>query len=111
MGVREFKFFHGITIQSEGIQGLIRTLRARWEPATIEDLGAYHAIDAAAELTNQLSRMLVEEIDRDITNQLRDIVEDEDLTNRIQRVTRRFNGGDNLDYLNRWLDIGENNRA
>ena len=117
MGVREFKFFHGITIESEGIVGLIRTLRARWEPETIEDLSAYHAIDAEAELTNQLSRMLAEEIDRDITNQLRDIVEEEDIG---RRVARRINMGernqfirDNIDYLNNYLNIGDenNNRA
>jgi hypothetical protein len=38
MGVREFRFFHGITIQSEGIQNIVRTLRAQWRPDLADDL-------------------------------------------------------------------------
>jgi len=83
--IREFKFFHGITIQTEGIQGIIRTLRAQWRP---------EPIDAEAELTRLMSAQIAEEIDNEIMNIL----------------TRRINGGNNnLDYLNHWLSI--DNRA
>jgi hypothetical protein len=90
MGVREFKFFHGITIQTEGIGGLIRTLRARWEVEDIENLNTYHAIDAEAELTRILSEEWSNEIDREVIRRIND-------------------GNDNLDYFNRWLNI--DNRA
>jgi hypothetical protein len=94
MGVREFKFFHGVTIQSEGIQGIIRTLRAQWRPELVDDLNTVHTIDAEAELTRLMSDQISEEIDNEIINIL----------------TRRINGGnDNIDYFDRWLNIG--NRA
>ncbi len=68
MRVREFKFFHGITIQSEGIQGIIRTLRAQWRPELVDDLNYYHGIDAEAELTRLMSEQIVEEIDNEVIN-------------------------------------------
>ena len=77
MGVREFRFFHGITIQSEGIQGIIRTLRAQWRPEWIDDLNTVHTIDAEAELTRLMSEQVSEEIDNEMINIL----------------TRRINGG------------------
>lgn len=94
MGVREFKFFHGITIQTEGIQNIVRTLRAQWRPELIDDLNTVHTIDAEAELTRLMSEQISEEIDTEMINIL----------------TRRINGGnDNIDYFDRWLNIG--NRA
>ena len=94
MGVREFKFFHGVTIQSEGIQNIVRTLRAQWRPELIDDLNTVHTIDAEAELTRLMSEQISEEIDNEMINIL----------------TRRINGGnDNIDYFDRWLNIG--NRA
>ena len=90
MGIREFKFFHGVTIQSEGIQGIIRTLRAQWGPELIDDLNTVHTIDAEAELTRLMSQQIAEEIDSEMINEL----------------TRRINGGnDNIDYFNRWLNM------
>jgi hypothetical protein len=77
MGVREFKFFHGITIQSEGIQNIVRTLRAQWRPELIDDLNAVHVIDAEAELTRLMSERIAREIDEEI----------------ITTLTRRINGG------------------
>ena len=68
MGVREFRFFHGITIQSEGIQNIVRTLRAQWRPELIDDLNAIHTIDAEAELTRLMSEQIVEEIDNEVVN-------------------------------------------
>jgi len=94
MGVREFKFFHGITIQTEGIQNIVRTLRAQWRPELVDDLNTVHTIDAEAELTRLMSEQISEEIDNEMINIL----------------TRRINGGnDNIDYFDRWLNIG--NRA
>ena len=43
-------------------------------------------------LTRLLSQRISDEIDNEIVSQL----------------TRRINGGDNLDYFNRWMNIGGN---
>jgi hypothetical protein len=75
--IREFKFFHGITIQSEGIQNIVRTLRAQWRPELVDDLTEVYAINAEAELTRLLSQQIAEEVDNEIINEL----------------TRRINGG------------------
>lgn len=71
MGVREFRFFHGITIQSEGIQNIVRTLRAQWRPELVDDLNYYHGIDAEAELTRLMSEQIAQEMDNEIINELR----------------------------------------
>jgi hypothetical protein len=68
MGVREFRFFHGITIETEGIQNIVRTLRAQWRPELVNDLNYYHGIDAEAELTRLMSEQIVEEIDNEVIN-------------------------------------------
>jgi hypothetical protein len=75
--IREFKFFHGITIQSEGIQNIVRTLRAQWRPELVDDLINVNAIDTEAELTRILSEEIAREMDDEIINIL----------------TRRINGG------------------
>ena len=72
---------------------LFRSLRARWTPELIEDLVDYDTIDAERELTNLLADELAMAVDEEIIN----------------RVTRGINGGENLEYLNRWINIGENN--
>jgi len=77
MGVREFKFFHGVTIQTEGIQRIVRTLRAQWRPELIDDLNAVHTIDAEAELIRLLSEEMTNEVDENV----------------IRRITREINGG------------------
>jgi len=77
MGVREFKFFHGVTIQTEGIQRIVRTLRAQWRPELIDDLNAVHTIDAEAELTRLLSEEMARGVDENV----------------IRRITREINGG------------------
>ena len=77
MGVREFKFFHGVTIQTEGIQRIVRTLRAQWRPELIDDLNAVHTIDAEAELTRLLSEEMAREVDENV----------------IRRITREITGG------------------
>jgi hypothetical protein len=76
MGVREFRFFHGITIQSEGIQRIVRTLRAQWRPELIDDLNAVHTIDAEAELIRLLSEEMTNEVDENV----------------IRRITGEING-------------------
>ena len=75
--IREFKFFHGVTILTSEIQGIVRTLRAQWRPELIDDLNTVHTIDAEAELTRLMSEQIADEIDNEIINEL----------------TRRINGG------------------
>ena len=70
MGVKQFKFFHGTTIQTEGIQNLIRTLRARWEPEIQQHILTYDAIDAEEELTRLLSSEIARTIDEEMINAL-----------------------------------------
>ena len=77
MRVREFKFFHGVTIQTEGIQRIVRTLRAQWRPELVDDLNAVHTIDAEAELTRLLSEEMAREVDENV----------------IRRIIREINGG------------------
>jgi hypothetical protein len=69
--IREFRFFHGITIQSEGIQNIVRTLRAQWSPDLVDDLINVHTIDAEAELTRLMSEQIAQEMDNEIINELR----------------------------------------
>ena len=85
--VREFKFFRGPTIESEGIRDIVRRLQARWTP----DSDDVNTIDAESELTRELSQQIANEIDNDI----------------VRDLTRRINGGDNIRYLNHWISIGD----
>ena len=98
MGVREFRFFHGITIQSEGIQNIVRTLRAQWRPELVDDLNYYHGIDAEAELT----RILSEEIaNNDVVNSeqtLLDILVSDTRTESDEEVIRGVERLNNINY-------------
>ena len=49
---------------------LSTTLRIVWSREMAQDVGAFHNIDAEAELTALLSHEITQEIDRDIVNQL-----------------------------------------
>jgi hypothetical protein len=93
MGVREFKFFHGVTIESEGIQGIIRTLRAQWSHELVDDLNSVHTNDAEAELTRLMSEQIAEEIDNEIMERLREIVNEDENDEILNEITRRINGG------------------
>jgi hypothetical protein len=75
--VREFKFFNGITIESNEVQGMVRRLRAHWRPEPIEDIYMYHGIDATSELTRMLSEEIARSIDEGI----------------LSTITQRINGG------------------
>ena len=127
-----FRFLTGesdelrITANHEIVRGRIRTLRATWTPEPADELNAYHAIDPEAEL----SRLMSEEIDRDIVRRLTNILNTDFETDEevirgvdtlngnhdsnedeiINEITRRINVGGNNDggYLNRWLNIGNN---
>jgi hypothetical protein len=59
-----------IKIESIAITATSRKLRARWSPELAQDLNAYHAIDAEAELTSVLSEEVALEIDREILSDL-----------------------------------------
>jgi hypothetical protein len=70
MGVREFRFFHGITIQSEGIQNIVRTLRAQWRPDLADELITNIGLNTEIELTRMLSEEIAREIDENIVRQI-----------------------------------------
>ena len=88
--IREFKFFHGVTILTSEIQGIVRTLRAQWRPELIDDLNTVHTIDAEMELTRLLSDQIIEELDNEMVNRLT-IRENDEMLNEI--IRRRINGG------------------
>ena len=92
MMMQKFKFFEGVIKDTYivDIQQGIRTLRATWAPELEEEINAYHAIDAEAEL----SRLLSEEIDRDIVIRLSDMINADNENDEIlSEITRRINGG------------------
>lgn len=88
MLIRKFKFFEGIInnvfvdafngpgliVQTEitHIPNEIRRLRATWTPEMAQDLNAYHAIDAEAELTRVLSEELINQWGRNISDAIDD---------------------------------------
>ena len=88
--IREFKFFHGVTILTSEIQGIVRTLRAQWRPELIDDLNTVHTIDAEAELRRIMLEQIMEELDNDMVNRFT-IDENDEILNEI--ITRRINGG------------------
>ena len=63
MKVKEFKFFHGITLHTEGIQEIIRTLRMRMDMDT------------------NLTRTLIDELVNDVEDE---IIELNDVSLRIE---------------------------
>jgi len=79
MMMQKFKFFEGVIKDTYivDVQPGIRTLRATWQPQDIQELNAYHAIDAEAELTRILSEEWANEIDREV----------------MRTLTRNWNGG------------------
>ncbi len=90
--IRSFKFFHGIN----------NKLTVSWQPVEGGYIGNQHAFYAETELTRLLSEEIAREIDNDIVDEL----------------TRRINGGNQLnslqervDYFNRWMDIDGGQRA
>ena len=58
MEIKEFKFFHGITLHTDGIQNIIRMLRQRRETE----------IDLVRILSEELTRNLEERIEENILN-------------------------------------------
>jgi hypothetical protein len=59
-----------IELRSEPIVAKTRKLKAVWTPEFSQDLNAYHAIDAEAELTSMLSEYISQEIDLEILDML-----------------------------------------
>ena len=100
--MRKFKFFEGIVedyfvFDNLTVDAGIRTLRATWQRQDMQELNAYHAIDAEAELTRILSQEWAQAIDneimRTITNTEITDVPDEPDDLDISRFTRNWNGG------------------
>jgi hypothetical protein len=98
MRVREFKFFHGITIQSEGIQGIIRTLRAQWRPELVDDLNTVYSIDAEAELTRLLSEEITNNHVVNSEQTLLDILVSDTRTESDEMVIRGVERLNNINY-------------
>ena len=84
----DFKFFHGL------VNGRTTVV---WMPET--DGRDYYGLDVEQELTRLMSREIANEIDSDIIRQLTTMVGDVDQIS-IRNV--------NSDYLQRYLDMGEN---
>jgi hypothetical protein len=59
-----------VELRSEPIVAKTRKLKAIWTPEFAQDLNAYHAIDAEAELTSMLSEYITQEIDLEILDML-----------------------------------------
>lgn len=59
-----------VELRSEPIVAKTRKLKAVWSPEYAQDLNAYHALDAEAELTSMLSDMVSMEIDQEIISML-----------------------------------------
>ncbi len=59
-----------VEMKSEAIVAKTRKLKAIWTPEFSQDLNAYHAIDAEAELTSMLSEYISQEIDLEILDML-----------------------------------------
>jgi hypothetical protein len=72
-----------------------RPLRAMWTPELAQDVGAFHAFDAEAELTALLGQHIANEIDRQII---------QDLTDN----QRFYDGNNTANVINRWNQIGGN---
>ena len=92
--INKFKFFEGIIedtfiFENVNVEADIRPIRAIWTPQLIADLGAYHGIDAEAELTRLLSEQIAIEANNHIINQMRRLIDEDELA---QRITRRING-------------------
>ena len=84
-----------LRITSVNVNVGTRPLRALWTPELAQDLGAYHAFDAEAELTALLSQHIANEIDRQII---------QDLTDN----QRFYDGNNTANVINRWNQIGGN---
>lgn len=69
-----------ITFFSQVVQAEGRTIRATWTPEMVQDIHAFHNIDAGAELAAILAAEIGEEIDRQIINDLRQINGIENIT-------------------------------
>ena len=59
-----------LDVQSKAIVAKTRKLKAQWTPELAQDLNAYHAIDAEAELTSVLSDYISMEVDLEILDML-----------------------------------------
>jgi hypothetical protein len=60
-----------IQMKSVAITAKTRKLKAIWTPELAQDLNAYHAVDAEAELTSMLSEYVSMEIDMEIVDMLK----------------------------------------
>lgn len=59
-----------VSLGQESIVAKTRKLKAQWTPEFVQDLNAYHSIDAEAELTSLLSEYISMEIDLELLDML-----------------------------------------
>lgn len=59
-----------LDVKSKPIVAKTRKLKAQWTPELAQDLNAYHALDAEAELTSVLSDYIAAEVDLEILDML-----------------------------------------
>lgn len=87
-----------VEMRSEPIVAKTRKLKAIWSPEFAQDLNAYHALDAEAELTSMLSEYISQEIDFEILDML---IENAMTTERWSaKVAREYDSatGEFVDY-------------
>ena len=72
----QYKYFRGfanvvnLNLRTVEVVAGERRIRAQWSPEMVQEIDAYHNIDAEAELTTLLSQEIAREIDQQIVNDL-----------------------------------------
>ena len=92
-----------VKLKSEGIIAKTRKLKAQWTPEFAQDLNAYQALDAEAELTSIMSEYIALEIDLEILDML---IQDASAADEYwyaknnRALNSDNNGYENLDFYN-----------
>ena len=92
-----------VKMKSEAIVAKTRKLKAQWTPEFAQDLNAYQALDAEAELTSIMSEYISMEIDLEILDML---IQDASAADEYwnaennQSLNAAKNGYDNLNFFN-----------
>jgi len=92
-----------VKMKSEAIVAKTRKLKAQWTPEFAQDLNAYQALDAEAELTSIMSEYISLEIDLEIIDML---IQDASAADEYwnaennQSLNAAQNGYDNLNFFN-----------
>ena len=103
-----------LVIESIDVEVGVRPLQVTWTPELAQDVAAFHNIDAEQELTNLLSQQIAAEIDREILNDLMNLVEPfrpnrniltpSEVNERNLRLQRERNIRE--ETINKWSSLG-----